>query len=245
MKDYFMKRKSIKIIIVGILVCFGLLATLIYNGIIQINGLAILKYEVRGVDVSHYQGEVDWDLIESQGIRFAFIKATEGSSFEDVYFDKNWAEASDTSLRIGAYHFFSFETGGQTQAENFINKVYAVPNMLPPVVDVEPYGIYSGSSMIDQAVLDELSVWLQIVEASYEMSPIIYTTEEYYEQLHEILPQYDIWIRSVYSEPRSGISWSIWQYSNRMRLNGYSGSEKYIDMNVYNGTLEDFANYGK
>ena len=78
MKDYFMKRKSIKIIIVGILVCFGLLATLIYNGIIQINGLAILKYEVRGVDVSHYQGEVDWDLIESQGIRFAFIKATEG-----------------------------------------------------------------------------------------------------------------------------------------------------------------------
>lgn len=117
--------------------------------------------------------------------------------------------------------------------------------MLPPVVDVEPYGIYSGSSMIDQAVLDELSVWLQIVEASYEMSPIIYTTEEYYEQLHEILPQYDIWIRSVYSEPRSGISWSIWQYSNRMRLNGYSGSEKYIDMNVYNGTLEDFVNYGK
>ena len=90
-----------------------------------------------------------------------------------------------------------------------------------------------------------MSVWLQIVEASYEMSPIIYTTEEYYEQLHEILPQYDIWIRSVYSEPRSGISWSIWQYSNRMRLNGYSGSEKYIDMNVYNGTLEDFANYGK
>ena len=149
MKDYFMKRKSIKIIIVGILVCFGLLATLIYNGIIQINGLAILKYEVRGVDVSHYQGEVDWDLIESQGIRFAFIKATEGSSFEDEYFDKNWAEASDTSLRIGAYHFFSFETGGQTQAENFVNKVYAVPNMLPPVVDEEPYGIYSGSSMID------------------------------------------------------------------------------------------------
>ena len=88
-------------------------------------------------------------------------------------------------------------------------------------------------------------VWLQIVEASYEMSPVIYTTEEYYDQLHEILPQYDIWIRSVYSEPRSGISWSIWQYSNRMRLNGYSGSEKYIDMNVYNGTLEDFENYGK
>lgn len=67
-----------------------LISTLIfifwYNGIIFLNYFDEKNYEVKGVDVSHYQGDIDWEILSNQGIKFAFIKATEGKSFVDVYY---------------------------------------------------------------------------------------------------------------------------------------------------------------
>ena len=100
--------------LIGVIIC-----TLLYNGIIQINGISAGKYPVRGVDVSAYQGDIDWDILSSQNIQFAFIKATEGSDFVDEHFKENWEKARTTELKVGAYHFFSFESPGKTQAENF------------------------------------------------------------------------------------------------------------------------------
>lgn len=160
-------------------------------------------------------------------------------------FQKNWSEASITNLRIGAYHFFSFESSGLTQAENFISKVHIVDNMLPPAVDVEPYGQYTKFTSKDSKVMDELLILLQTIENYYGIKPIIYTTQNYYETLQKHFSQYDIWIRSVYSVPKKDIPWKIWQYSNRMKLDGYSGDEQYIDMNTFAGTKEDFESYGK
>ena len=68
------------------------------------------KYKMNGIDVSRYQGDIDWEIIEGQGIDFAFIKATEGSSHIDPCFEKNWEEAEQTSIFPGAYHFFSFDS---------------------------------------------------------------------------------------------------------------------------------------
>ena len=99
-----------------------------------------LNYTVRGIDVSSYQGKIHWPTLSSQRISFAFIKATEGSSHKDPNFDHNWKEAQKTHLRIGAYHFMSFETPGKTQAKNFISTVGKTGGDLPPVVDVELYG---------------------------------------------------------------------------------------------------------
>lgn len=94
-----------------------------YNGLIWPNTPSKKKYPVRGVDVSSYQGEIDWETLENQDIDFAFIKATEGSGYEDEYFQQNFQNASETGIRIGAYHFFSFDSSGITQAENFIKTV--------------------------------------------------------------------------------------------------------------------------
>ena len=81
-----------KIIIASILVIlFAIISVfLLYIGIIHINNPSKKRYPIRGVDVSHYQGEIDWDILSKEDISFAYIKATEGSSSKDETFDYNW-----------------------------------------------------------------------------------------------------------------------------------------------------------
>jgi len=222
-----------------------LIAALIYNGVIQLNRPSADAFPVRGVDVSHYQGNVDWNQIQAQGVMFAYIKATEGSSYQDSAFQTNWAKVNLTELRAGAYHFFSFESPGLNQAENYINVVSAIDNMLPPVIDVEPYGKYK--TLKEKAdVVCQIKDWLNAVEAAFGMRPVIYTTEAFYgECIASEFPDYDIWIRSVYKQPSKSVQWTFWQYSNRVRLDGYDGEEQYIDMNTFRGAKEDFEKYGR
>ena len=122
------------------------LATL---GLLRWRGLILLsheanpdQWEVFGVDVSSYQGEVDWSALASQGVDFAFIKATEGSLLQDRQFAANWAGAAAAGVRAGAYHFLSYDSPGDTQADNFISAVPVTEGALPPVVDIEFYGQY-------------------------------------------------------------------------------------------------------
>ena len=219
--------------------------SLLYCGVIHINNPDLNKYPVVGVDVSHYQGTIDWKTLASQGIRFAFIKATEGSSYVDPCFEKNWSDASETVLRVGAYHFFSFTSSGETQADLFCNTVTSVENMIPPVIDVEYYGEYKSEK--DISVFDvkkELRVLVDRMTAAYDLKPIIYASKETYETLiKEDFNDCDLWIRSVYSRVSSNIDWTFWQYSNRHVLDGYCGEERFIDMNVYFGTADEFAAY--
>ncbi|SDA66049.1 lysozyme [Butyrivibrio sp. INlla18] len=222
----------------------GLTAGLFYFGVLHINNPSKRKYPIRGVDVAHYQGVVDWEVLSKEDISFAYIKATEGSSSVDEQFEKNWNEAQNTDLRIGAYHFFSLDSSGATQAENFCKTVTPVPGMLPPVVDVEPYGGYREPDMLDKdKMLAELGDFLDGVETCYSMKPVIYTTEEWLPVIQERFADYDVWIRNVYGKPDPSINWTFWQYSNRHVLSGYYGTERYIDMNVFYGDEETFSAY--
>ena len=114
--------------------------------------------------------------------------------------------------------------------------------MLPSVVDVEPYSEYKD---ISSENISELKNWLNITEENYGVKPIIFTTSKWYnKQIKDSFSDYGIWIRSVYSKPNKDVNWTFWQYSDRMRLDGYDGEEKYIDMNVFNGSKEAFEKYG-
>ena len=220
-------------------------AILIYTGTIQLNRPPEDVFPVRGVDVSHYQGNIDWNQLQEQGIMFAYIKATEGSSYTDSAFQTNWRNVKETKLRAGAYHFFSFESSGLKQAEHFIHTVSAVDGMLPSVLDVEPYGEYKTIKGDEKAVC-EIGDWLRTVEAEYGLRPVIYTTEAFYmDCIGDAFPDYDIWIRSVYKSPSKAVHWTFWQYSSRVRLKGYDGEERFIDMNTFHGTAEEFGQYGR
>lgn len=223
-----------------------LLFVLLWNGVILLNNPSEKKYPVRGVDVSAYQGEIDWNVLAAQNISFAFIKATEGSTFVDSRFEYNYAQAQKTNLRIGAYHFFSYDSSGDAQADNFTAAVEKVEGMLPPVIDLEFYGDKEKNPPAQEAVREQLNVLMKRLEDYYGMKPIVYATEKSYSlYLAGEYEEYDIWIRNVITEPHlsDNREWTFWQYTNRERLAGYNGKERFIDVNVFNGTAEEFETY--
>lgn len=220
----------------------GLSAILVLTKRIHLNNFFIKPYPVRGVDVSHYQGDIDWNVIESQNISFAFIKATEGSGYVDDCFARNWENVSKTSILAGAYHFFSFDSEGDKQAASYIETVGDLDGKLAPVVDVEYYGNKRSDPPKRAEVVRNLTAMLDALEQHYEVKPIIYTTYTIYnEYIKGEFEDYPLWVRSVYCPPSVlfGNNWSFWQYMDTAMLDGYTGAEQYIDVNVFRGTRQE------
>ncbi|MBR2087261.1 MAG: glycoside hydrolase family 25 [Oscillospiraceae bacterium] len=214
-----------------------------YN--IEVEEPSQADYPVRGVDVSRYQGTIDWQVLASQDVTFAFIKATEGSSHQDPCFAYNWEEARKCGVYAGAYHFFSYDSGGETQARNFIDTVGMNEGTLPPVVDLEFYGDYYDNPPDKQETRKTLNALLMALETYYGKKPIIYTTPRAYYSyiLGGGYGEYPLWIREVHTKPI--VNWVFWQYSDQGLLEGYDGkqadqTEAFIDLNVYRGTMDGF-----
>ena len=135
---------------------------------------------------------------------------------------------------------------GETQADNFIAAVPREPGALPPVVDVEFYGDKAADPPAAADVHPQLDALLRCLEAHYGVRPILYATGKAYRlYLEGRYDDYDLWIRDVYFTPSLPASrpWTFWQYADNARLQGYTGREPCIDMNVFSGTPEEFAAY--
>ena len=242
--------KKYTALIGGIIVLVFIVVTAViyavYNGYYHVNGLRAAKYPIHGVDVSHHQGDIDWNVLADQDIQFAYIKATEGSSHVDENFVSNYIEARQAGLRVGAYHFFSYDSPGITQAENFIDTVENFDDMLPPVVDVEFYANKEDNPPVPEEVYPQLQAYLDAVEETYGLQPIIYATYESWElYIHEQFNDYPLWIRDIWNAPKNSADWIFWQYTNRGRLKGFSGDEPYVDLNVFAGTVDEWENQTK
>ncbi|MBT9778007.1 glycoside hydrolase family 25 [Clostridium sp. MCC353] len=199
-------------------------------------------YQVRGVDVSHYQGEIDWNALSGQGIQFAFIKASEGSGHVDENFAGNWENVKETGIYSGAYHFFSFDSPGDSQADLFISTVPKEEGRLAPAADVEFYGDKKVNRPDPQQVRQQLDIFLKRLEDHYGVKPVIYTTMTVYDSyIKGYYEEYPLWIRNVYYSPDFDMKgdWTFWQYSDTEKLDGYQGQEPYIDLNVFKGSVED------
>lgn len=212
----------------------------------QINLLSAPGYELQGIDVSHYQGTIDWARIEEQDIDFAFIKATEGSSYVDECFYDNWRAAEQTELYVGAYLFFSFDSDARTQAALFIETVGELSDKITPVIDIEFYGDKWADPPEKEYVIKQLKEMLSILEEHYKVKPVIYTTYKvYYRYIKGGFKEYPLWIRNVYFPPDWHMKgdWTFWQYTDTAVMDGYVGEEKYIDRNVFYGTEEEFQEF--
>jgi len=191
-----------------------------------------------GVDVSAYQADINMNMLKDQNIEFIYIKATEGSAHKDARFAENWKNAEEAGLRSGAYHFFSYDSEGKTQAENFIEQVGPyLKGRLLPVVDVEYYGDKEQNPPEKETVVRELRAYLELIEQEYGVKPMIYTRSDVYDKyLKGEFDEYKKWMSSLYTPLNWNYKddWYIWQYLNRGVLEGYSGGETYIDLNVLN-----------
>lgn len=221
-------------------------AALSYFGIIRLNNPSSSKYPVRGVDVSSFQGEIDFNLLSKNNINFAYIKATEGSTYKDTKFSENFKNSKKTELCAGAYHFMSFDSSGAAQSANFISAVGKDCGKLPPAVDVELYGKYKKSPPERKETAKILKELLSNLESYYSRKPVIYCTENSYNlYIKDEFDGYPLWIRNVFTRPilKKNKQWTFWQYSDRGVLSGYKGKEKYIDLNVFYSDKSDFENF--
>lgn len=200
------------------------------------------KLAVHGVDVSRWQGEIDWAKLRSRGANFAYIKATDGGDHLDPMFKKNWRRAQAAGLKRGAYHFFYWCRTAGEQADWFIRNVPREADALPPVIDVEYNGESSCKRRLSPArVREKMQVFMDKLERHYGQRPIIYTAPDFYrDNLDGAFPNHPFWLRSVAAHPSKvypGRKWIFWQYSGSGLSHGVDGR---IDLNVFHGSEEDW-----
>ncbi|MBO7260366.1 MAG: glycoside hydrolase family 25 protein [Bacteroidaceae bacterium] len=195
-------------------------------------------YNIYGIDVSHYQGRIEWDKVADMNdngysIDFAIIKATEGGTHKDSLFDKNIENARRAGLICGAYHFYNPATSPRKQAEFFIENANLQKGDLIPVVDVEKRG--NSKTELQRELIDFLS----ILENHYGVKPIIYTSAKFKERYldNPVLNEYPLWVAHYYAEqPEVESKWVMWQYSDRSHIDGIAVN---TDFNIFAGTKAD------
>ena len=190
-----------------------------------------------GLDLSEYQGKIDWNSVENidieYPIEFVFIRATAGKDREDGQFEENWLGAKSRGIIRGAYHYYRPNENSLEQAKLFIKTVKLKKGDLPPVLDIEK--LPKGQS------LDSLKIglrrWLNAVEAHYKVKPIIYTGEKYYDDfLKKDFSDYLFWIAN-YNFYREKIEedWLFWQFTEKASVSGIRGN---VDVNIFNGGVQ-------
>jgi lysozyme len=188
-------------------------------------------HRLRGIDVSHHQGVVDWGKVAKSDVAFAIIKATEGGDYVDETFARNLAGAQAAGLVVGAYHFFTFCRPGAEQAANFLKVVPRKRPMLPPAVDIE----FVGNCAARPSVADlqrELTAFLTPVEAAFRRPAIIYVIDAAAAQYQAAIPNRPRWVRSLGRPPPGNGDWVLWQYHDAGHVDGI---ERAVDLNVLRG----------
>lgn len=195
-----------------------------------------------GFDVSHYQYEIEWKVIDSiykkYPLDYVFVRSTMGIDGLDNQFKKNWKHAKTRLLVRGAYHYYRPDENSTLQAENFILNTPLEPGDFVPVLDVEDYPKHQSVDKMVEGVRN----WIKIVEAHYGVKPIIYSGENFYElNLKEHFPEYKIWIAkySLFSEKMKE-DWHFWQFTDKGTV---PGIETPVDLNIFKGNRQDLKDY--
>jgi lysozyme len=195
-------------------------------------------FKVHGIDVSHYQGKVNWAELataqrDSFPIRFVFMKASEGGDLADEAFQANFDSAKAHGFIRGAYHFYNPKTDPVRQADFFIRSVQLQPGDLPPVLDIEKRGSNK------RKLQDDLKIWLRRVEQHYGVKPIIYASYKFRTDYltDSVFNDYPYWIAHYYVDSVAYQGpWTFWQHTDVGTLPGIEG---HVDLNVLHGTLDD------
>lgn len=239
------KKEMVFKVVLSVLLLFISMVYVIYLFVIRpkVNTKSTNQYQpysIRGIDVSHYQSDVDWPMINrlntgSSKIDFVYIKATEGSDWQDEFFMKNWVQLRQSGIVRGAYHYYKPRSSARKQLDNFLSLIHLLPGDLPPVLDIEEKG-----RLTVQQLRDSLATWLNGVEQTTGMIPVIYTSPSFYrDYLSPGFEKYPIWVAHYHNDmqPQLQQEWLFWQQTKKGKVKGIPGN---VDMNVFNGDKEKF-----
>ncbi|MCP8893839.1 glycoside hydrolase family 25 protein [Shinella daejeonensis] len=196
-------------------------------------------HPVHGIDVSKWNGDIDWPKVRQSGVAFAFLKATEGSDRVDSRFSQYWRGAKAAGLPHAPYHFYYFCSTADAQADWFIANVPKEAVRMPPVLDAE-WNPASPTCRIRPAAEDvraALARFLERLEKHYGKRPIIYTTVDFHrDNLVGHFETHPFWLRSVANHPGAiypARRWAFWQYTSTGVVPGIAGD---TDINVFAGS---------
>jgi lysozyme len=190
-----------------------------------------------GIDVSYYQGDITWERVARAGVKFAFIRAYDGTSVFDAKFVANWQGAAKARLLRGAYQFFRPEQSPSDQADLMIRALRTHGmGELPPVLDVE-----STDGIPLELVAERAAAWIARVREQLKIEPIVYTNVGMWRwhPARELGTQ-PLWLAHYTTNcalvPAPWVRWAFWQYTDNARVPGITGA---VDLDVFDGTLED------
>ena len=197
------------------------------------------RYPVHGIDISKWQGDINWNEVRKAGIAFVFMKATEGGDHTDSRYEEYWRGARAAGIAHAPYHFYYFCRPAREQAAWFIANVPRESVHMPPVLDVEwNHASRTCTSRPDpETVRSEMKVWMDIVGRHYGKRPIIYTPVDFHrENLDGHFTGHQFWLRSVAAHPQDiypSHPWTLWQYTGTGIMPGIRGN---TDINAFAGT---------
>lgn len=189
-----------------------------------------------GIDVSHFQGAIDWARVKAAGIGFAFIKATDGNAFVDPQLNYNALGCQAVGLPFGFYHFFRPAIDPALQAQFFLANTKPYMAQLPPALDLE-VGPMDNS---------QAATWLDIVDVALGREPLVYTAPAFAAQYLTSGPPigvYPLWIAEYSTKPGPDVpkawsDWEFWQHTAQGRVDGVPNA---VDLDWFHGTGQDLG----
>lgn len=202
-----------------------------------------------GIDVSHFQDNIDWPAVKKTGVVFTYIKASGGDTWDDQKFAANWTGSKAAGIKRGAYMFFYPNDTALGEVDNFISKVKLEPGDLPPVIDIETK---AKTSQNKDGLAHKLERALIKLEKHYGVKPVIYSSRMFWNDYIEptllkrgsglSFSEYPIWVAEYGVEHPNKMlgwktdDWTIWQHTATGKVPGIAGD---VDMDLFNGSLED------
>lgn len=193
--------------------------------------------EIKGIDVSSYQGEIDWKTVDDYGMGFAILRITEKSNARDSQFENNYAGCIQHGIPVGVYKYSYALTVAEIQqeAEKVVDVLDGRPLDFPVWLDLE----WSEQRKLSESALTTLikTFWSVITTAGYKFG--IYCNMDWYNNVipDALKSKYDFWIARYPANddgwlqerlrPSVGVGW---QYSSKAKIPGISG---YVDRDVF------------
>ena len=198
------------------------------------------RYPVAGIDVSKHNGDIDFEQVSDDDYQFVFIKASEGKTYKDDAFERNYEQAREAGLKVGAYHFFRKNRTAREQADNLLAAIRGKHLDLPLVIDLEDdWG--NGATVSRQTAIDRLMEMIDIL-AGKGYRVMIYTNLDGYEKYYkDLLGDHDLWLCSFTSpDLLPHLPHVIQQFSHEGTVSGIDGN---VDLNVWRGSEKEWQRY--